>query len=660
MSWLQRLQSELAWWKRTLFEAPLYGLLLLAIAAGLLAYQVRVPARVDVGGPHDAPYLSSFYAPEPDPIRFPEAQENYRWTRDTVGIDLLGLGQQPAEVRLRLQAYRPAGVAPAQASLWIGGNRLLETPVGPQGQVYRVLVAPQLLPAGDLHLVLRSSTFRPSGDARDLGVTVDWLEALPVGVGWVEPSWYQVGTLAGVALLSYLLLRRLGLSRAGTALAGGAAVLLLGHLLAYQRLWLTYYTTTLVVLLAVGCGVAALWGGWTAGAKRSPSPGRGAPALPAAVPAPGPGTPVARASPLPAAAILLLVALLRMGGILYPQFRSSDLLMHVHNLQYDVRPGNLFFTEKLPDINLPAPYPPGLYLAVLPATLVWNDLPRLMEAAGVVLDGLAGLLLYMLARRLSGRRDVALLALLVQQVAPVTFLLFSWGNYTNMFSRVTLLLALVLLAAGRWRRQGWRGWGLLVAAMALVLLSHFADSLLLGGLVLTTAALALARPAGRPAAFRLLAALAAAGVVVGALYYSAPPIWEALRGGLQQALAGTGRSGGFVNPLPQFLAHVQAPLALLALPGLAMLVRPARRWPMAVLGGALLVAVGFGLAQALVGFSSRYSLFILPVLALGTGIVLAGLRKKGRAGRLVVGLLLAGLVVNGVWTWCWVIGFGQR
>lgn len=642
MSWLQRLWRELAWWKRTLFEAPLYGLLLLAIAAGLLAYQVRAPARVDVGGPHDTPYLSSFYAPEPDPAKFPEARENYRWTRDAVGIALLGLGRQPLEVRLRMQAYRPAGAVPAQASLWVGGNRLLETTIGPQGQVYRVLIPPSLLPAGDLQLELRSSTFRPAGDARDLGVSVDWVEVLPAGVGWVEPSWYQVGALAGVVVLAYLLLRRLGLGRAGTALAVGAVVLLLGHLLAWQRLWLTYYTTTLVVLLAVGCGVAALVG-WLLAGRRPRSQA------------------VDGASPLPAAAaLLLLVALLRLGGILYPQFRSSDLMMHVHNLQYDVCPGNLFFTEKLPDINLPAPYPPGLYLTMLPAALAWGDLPRLMEATGVVLDGLAGLLLYLLAGRLTGRRDVALLAMLGQQVAPVTFLLFSWGNYTNMFSRVTLLLALALLAEGRWRRQGWRGWGWLTAVMGLVLLSHFADSLLLGGLVLATAVLAVGHRAGRPAVPRLLAALAAAGIAVGALYYSAPPIWQALWGGLQEALQGAGRAGGFVNPLPQFLAHVQAPLALLALPGLAMLARPARRWAVIVLSGALLVALGFGLAQALVGFSSRYSLFVLPVLALGTGAALAGLRRRGWAGRLAVGLLVLYLVGNGVWAWYWAIGFGQR
>lgn len=310
----------------------------------------------------------------------------------------------------------------------------------------------------------------------------------------------------------------------------------------------------------------------------------------------------------------------------------------------------------MPDINLPAPYPPGLYVAFQPLTLLSTNLPRLMQVTGVLLDTLAGLLLYILARRLTGRRDIALLALVVQQMAPVTFTIFSWGNYTNIFSRVTLLAALVLLALGRWRWQGVRGWAVLTAAFTLVLLSHFADSLLFGVWILATVGLALLSTTTRRAVPRLLAALLVAGGIVLVLYYTAPPIWAALQGGLQAVQEGTGRTGGLINPLPQFLERVQVPVALLALPGLALLLRPRRRWPAVVLGGALLTAAAFALGLALVGFSSRYDYFILPVLALGTGAMLAGLRRRGWAGRVVVGVLLLYLVANGVWMWCQIVG----
>jgi len=621
-------RQEPARWQRYLWEGPLYALLLLAAAAGLAAYQARGPQVVDVGGAHDAPYLTSFHDIEPDPRLFPAAAEYFRWTRAVVGIDFPGLGRQPVEVRLRMQAYRPNGEPAPTAGLWAGGHSIYSATITPQWQEYRVLLPAQLLAAGDLHLELHSATFRPAGDARDLGVTVDRIAIQPVGGGWVEPSWYQLGCFLGIVLLAYLLLRRLGLGRGWTAGVVAAGTLLLAYLLAAQRIWLTNYTLTLVVLLAVG---------WAAAAVAVPLWGRRR-----------------------WAALLLLVALLRLGGILYPHFRTSDLLLHVHNAAYDARPGNLFFTEPLPDINLPAPYPPGFYVAWQPLTLLSTDLPLVMEVAGVLLDALAGLLLYLLARRLSGRRDVALLALLAQQVAPVTFWIFSWGNYANIFSRVTLLAALVLLAVGRWRWQGVRGWVGLTAAFGLVLLSHFADSLLFGGLVLAVAGLALLRAPTRRAVPRLLAALLAAGVVVLGLYYSAPPVWAALRGLFQVVQGGAGRAGGLLNPWPQFLSRVQAPVALLALPGLALLLRRTQRWPAVVLGGALLTAAAFALGLALVGFSSRYDYFILPVLALGTGAMLAGLRRRGRAGRVVVGVVALYLVANGVWTWCWLIGNYMR
>lgn len=640
------LGSELARWKRLLLELPLYLLGLFALLAGLGAYQVRAAHVIDVGGPYDFPYLSSFHEPEPDPSKFPQAEVTYRWTRERVGIALPGLGRGPWLVRLRMQAYRPSEALAPRVELWCRGQLLVATTVAPFWQVYEVLVPPALLPDGDLRLELRAQTFRPEGDPRDLGVTLDWIAVRPAATGWMEPAWGQVGSLVAVALLSYLLLRRLGLGQGWTAGLVVAVSFLLAYLLACRRPWLTGFAPTLALLLGGGLVVTALVLPWIErrGVVWAESLRRRA----------------WRREARLLWAILLLGFLLRLGGMLYPQFRTSDLTMHVHNLRYDVLPGELFFTERLPDINLPAPYPPGLYVALAPWTLLTDNLPVLMELAGVSLDAAAGVLLYWLARRLGKRGDVALLAVLLQQAAPVTYQIFAWGNYTNIFSRATLLMVLVVLAVGTWPRQGWRGVAVLSASFTLVLLSHFADSLIFGLLLLATVGLALLSRAGRPAVPRLLVALVVAGGVVLALYYSAPPIWAALQGGLEVLGAGAGRSGGLLDPLPQFLGRVQAPLLLLGLPGLLLLPKAARRWPAVVLGAALLTAAAFGLGYALFGFSSRYDYFILPVLALGAGLVLAGLRRRGWAGRLGVGLLVLYLVGNGVWTWCWLVGNYMR
>ena len=343
--------------------------------------------------------------------------------------------------------------------------------------------------------------------------------------------------------------------------------------------------------------------------------------------------------------------------MLYPQFRSSDLLFHVHRAEWTWA-GNLLFTADLPDVNLPAPYPPGLYITIAPLALFPADLSLVMEVSGAALDALCGLLLYFLARHISGRNDVALFALLLAEAAPVTFLLFLWGNYTNMFSRAALLGALVLLIVQPCRRPV--GLPLPLAGLFLLtLLGHFADSLLLVAFVLAATTLGMFTSRERRPAWWTLGALALAGAAAFALYYSASPVWEALLGGLQRIGQGEGRLEAFLNPLPQFLSFVQPLPALLALPGLVLL-RRVRGWTAAVLGGALLAALLFGLGQAFYGFSTRYSLFILPVLALGTGAMLAGLRGKGWAGRLTTWLLLLLILWNGLSRWGWTIAFGLR
>lgn len=625
-----------------LFEAPLYFLLLFMLLFGLAAYQVPVAFHLEVGGPHDAPYLGSFY--EPEQAAFPDSGVNYRWTQAQSGMRFPGLGRQPLEVRLRL-AVGPKPDPSGPVSLWLGEGAgvvlpLFSTTVGGglenrpyRWQVYRLLLPPEALPAGDLFLELRTSTFRPPGEGRELGLAVDWVEVHSLGAGRTEPAWGQVGTLLGSVLLAYLLLRRWGLGRRQTALllllSGG----FLGYLLGWHRLGLTLFTLPLVLLLAAGLLLTALF---LPRLERSSLPVRKARLL---------------------WAVLLLGFLLRLGGVLYPQFRSSDLLFHIHRAEWTWA-GNLLFTADLPDVNLPAPYPPGLYITLAPLALLPADPSLVMEAAGAALDALCGLLLYFLARRISGRDDVALFSLLLAEAAPVTFLLFSWGNYTNMFSRVALLGALVFLSLGG-RPLKKRDGLLLAGVFLLTLLGHFADSLLLVAFVVATVALGMFTAEGRRLAPRTLGALALAGAVAFFLYYSASPVWEALVGGLQRAGQGEGRLGVFLNPLPQFLSFVQPLPALLALPGLVLL-RRVRGWTAAVVGGALLAALLFGLGQAFYGFSTRYSLFILPVLALGAGMVLAGLREKGWAGRLAVGLLLALILWNGLWRWGWTIAFGLR
>ncbi|MBN1484751.1 MAG: hypothetical protein JXA37_08515 [Chloroflexia bacterium] len=632
--------SEAKRWKRLLFERPLYLLLLLAALLGVAAYQVRRPQRIDVGGIHDVPYLADFHAPEPDRRQVPDPEQDFRWTREWVGVHLLGLGRQPLELRLHLRGYRPTGIEPPQATLWLAGTAVLSTPVEPDWQVYRLVLPADSLAAGNLHLLLQSETFRPAGDARDLGLLLDWIELHPLGASWVGPAWPQLGSLLGVALLSWLLLRRWGLNRTGILLLVGAVIALLAYLLAFHRLSLTHFFPILLLLLGAGVLLTALLLPPLERCQRRA------------------GGTLAEARWL--GALLLLGLLLRLGGMAYPQFRSSDLIFHAHRAEW-VAQGTLLFTADLPDVNIPAPYPPGLYLFVQPLMLLSLDTPGLLQVVGVVLDAGCGLLLYLLARRLSVRPRAALLALLLQQVAPIGYWIFSWGNYTNLYSRFFLLVVLLLLCLGDWRYGRARGFALLCGAFSLVLLGHFADSLLLLVLVLSTAGLSLFSARGRRSTARLLAALALAGILALGLYYTASPAWPALLGGLRLFVGGESRPAMQFDMLPhvvdQITDHVPAPLILLAPLGLLLLPRRRPLWP---LWAALLTAAVFFLGQVLFGFSTRYTLFVLPVLALGSAQVLDRWWERGRSGRLVAAALLLALVGNLLWQWWWIVGFGQR
>jgi hypothetical protein len=415
----------------------------------------------------------------------------------------------------------------------------------------------------------------------------------------------------------------------------------LGFVLAFHRLLLTYYTSTLVLLLAIGCLLTALF----------------LPLLERWHLSAGKRLDWARLL----WAVLLLGFLVRLGGMLYPQFRSSDLLFHAHRLAW-VMSGDLLFTADLPDVNIPAPYPPGLYVTLLPITPILSDLPLLLEIAGVVLHAGCGFLFYLLALRLTGQPALAFVAVLLQEVAPVTFKIYSWGNYTNLFSRAALIGVLVLLCLGRWREGKARGTVLLAGSFTLVLLGHFADSLLLVGLALVTMGLGFLTEEGRRLIPRILLAFLGAAALSALLYYLAPPIWGALLGGLDTFIQGEGHSPGLTNPIDQVFSFVQAPLVLLVVPGLLLFLgkHRRRRWPVVVLASAFLTACVFGLGQAAFGFSTRYTLFVLPVLALGTSVVLLCLWRRGWAGRVVVGVLMGYMLWVALLEWHKLIVFGQR
>jgi hypothetical protein len=300
-------------------------------------------------------------------------------------------------------------------------------------------------------------------------------------------------------------------------------------------------------------------------------------------------------------------------------------------------------------------------------------------------------LLYLLVRASTGDRRAALIASALYVVMPIAVLPYSWGITSNLFGEFFALCALTLLVTCyRYLRPLDAGFWALLLALLPALLSHPGVVQLTGLAVGLTGLLWSAfgrgpRHDGRravPAGVWVLAALLLGVGLAYVLYYGhfaadmlatlqeirAERAAQAQPGALHLLVGGSvsDRSLGLivryaetrrewlVGGLLGFWNEAQAyyrvwPVAA-ALLGFAA-VWPARRslgrW---VVGRRMLVltALGWGsavLAFALVGWAMnlyvRYALFGLPIVCVGSALLLSKFSRRGWAGPLLIGLVLA-------------------
>ncbi|MDQ2809466.1 MAG: hypothetical protein M3Z04_21535 [Chloroflexota bacterium] len=385
------------------------------------------------------------------------------------------------------------------------------------------------------------------------------------------------------------------------------------------------------------------------------------------------------------AGLLALAFVLRWGGVSYPQFRSSDLVFHAHNLTYvlDVLHGAgrpFFFPGKLPNGTL-VPYPSAYYVLLTPFAAVSGGTNEaaisLLLVASALLDSLVVLPVWALARRWGARAGLAAAALYA--LGPAPFQLFSAGNHTNLFAGATLVATLAAAAAaleqaaGPARRRWLAAFG---AGSLLTLLGHYGVALSLLGVIGSVAVVWLV---AAPRSLRsrigpLLAVFALTVVLAYGLYYvhfNAEMIAQ-----VRSLVQRTAPPGARFTPsaLLADLVRWQGGAAGIALLGLiGWLGGHAGVWTAADAPGwrspAGLVLIGWLLACIPLAASAlfdrdtiRYNLLILPPLCMGAGIALAGWARQFAprvvAGRRIQpGVLLAGalggltaLYTLAVWT----------
>ena len=446
-----------------------YVLLLLSLAGWTLAFQYKTVYTVDLGAALDNAYVTGFNDKERNDTL------NYRWSAGSSTVSFPGIGNQPVVLDVTAVGYRPAGPPPV-VQLEARGQKF-ELQAHPDKHTDSYLVERGNALDGDITVVITSPTFSPSGDPRRLGVIVDNVTITPAGPGLrplVVPS---LGMLVG--LLSGLVgiyLAALTTTRRRSLAVGCVAALGLSYavLIIVARPELALHAAQLPSLWSWGLALALL--------SRL--------ILDVLMPT---GT-VARSFVAGIGSAASVIAfLLRFGGTTYPQFLSSDLLLHVHNIQ-SVLNGQWLFTEPLPD-GTPVPYPNAVYVLLSPIGLLMGQsdeaLGLLLKWSGALFDaGTCLALAWGVSRLLPGR--LGGLAALCYAVSPAPFVLLSAGNYSNIFAQaalnVTMLGGMVFLEriglrSGNLSRQAYFGlWrasnlrvalALLSAGFVLTMLGHY-------------------------------------------------------------------------------------------------------------------------------------------------------------------------------------------
>lgn len=690
---------------------------LLAVFAALLALAAQAPLRytIDVGeevGPgSDLPMLRGVFPYESDP------RGAFRWTTERAVIRLPGVGQRP--MRLTLTAFgvnaEVAAGGAQELELWAGERLAARLPVRPTGATYHLLLPAPANWSGDQQIELRSATIVPSGDERAVGTPLTAITAA-FAAGPALPSWQSLAIWLGCAALAWITLRQAGFSVPATQTLLAAPIVLaaLGALFDPPRFAfgalpaLTALAAGWLLIMLLRAAPAALWFAglifagvaaacWSIG-WRGPDIelGRAALNLRAALSLAAAALLVAGAlrpalsSVAPRlgivitprawrwlALIVLMVFVARYGGKIYPDSMHGDIGFHANRFA-DVARGRVLLVSRNRGVDFP--YPPALYLALAPFTLLDIDRRAILQLGAATLDALSPILVYALAAAAFRRADrrIPLVAAAFYGLAPAGFLTTWWNFSTHIFSQFTHLLlitTIVLLWPALYERATRATPRLLIIAILVVIqllvyLGHFGfwmNVSLLGGIGLAALGVAAVRQRQyRPALIAYGGAFAIAQALTVLLFYSgytglfAAQLAATSAGGLT-GLAGRERASFDILWVTLwdagFRQHFGSASLALAPAGIALLA--ARRGsactyriPMlALLGGTLLIALGFAALPFLTGstLSTRWLMFSAWIVAVCGAAGGLRLWHSGRAGRLLaagIGLYIAWLTLT--------------
>ncbi|HMQ31785.1 MAG TPA: hypothetical protein PKD53_13745, partial [Chloroflexaceae bacterium] len=633
------LRSLLDW--RPLLLAALTFLGLLAVFQLPLVYSFQV--GLDRGAGTDRPFLAGFRDPE-----LVTWDDSWRWTLPEAAVTVPGVGGRPLLVAFEVVSHRQhwePGAPQPVLTVETGAGPPVQIPLRFEVSHYELYVPAAAVRDGALRLRLSSEGWvNPSDPRGELGVAVGRLFRVSSAPG-AGPAWPGGGVLAAypaAIVLLFLAARGLGFGRDRAALlllAPLLALFLLAALtpprVAASSVW-ALETAALTLATAAVCALAVppLLRRWEL------DPG------PALMPW-----------------LLLVVALgfvLKVGGQLHPVAMPGDLGFHSNRL-HELAWGQVYLSSL--HRGLPFPYPSGWYILVAPLALTGAPIGAIFEVTAGLADAASALLFYVLLARLTGSRRAGVLAALIVTLSPIPMMNVWWSFQAQVGTQLLTTILLTVLILG-WPRYGARrtagapslGW--LTALLIMVSLGHI-GAFINTGLVLAAAVPWLwlrARTAEeRAGARRLLWAGLAAAAFALIFFYSA---YAGLVGAQLSGVAEGGLPGLTERePLPRavWLRALWAE-GLLGLNGFflvplglagALLVSWTPSYRAGIVGPLIWLTLAVGLAQAALplitqsSITTRWLTFAGWALTVGATVAALRLGRRGRAGRLVVGLALA-------------------
>ena len=658
-----RIRTAMGAWLRPLLELPLFGLLLVmtiglfVVAQRPLNYDVAIGQEDRWGA--DLPFVYDWNTDESS-----EAVR-YRWTGEDSRIVLSGLPRHPFVAEL---SFLPADANPRVAggivTLYVSPQTSVDVPLSLGSRTVHMFVADAAVVDGRLDLAIRAPTWTPDNDPRTLGVPVDHFSLVSVAdaqsrtlIGQAPVSWAFFWPLL-LLVVTWVPLRRWGASRTQATVLGLILVLLLLLANAEDRPRFALAARPVVIGLA-WASVWALGLRWGLGGLTRKL------AIPASV-------------KLLDLLVLLFFAsfALRYIGRLYPLSMPGDLGFHI-NREHDVLRGLIMLVSRHRGIDFP--YPPALYLLLLPLRLLPISADQLVEFTDALFGALGIFPIAYLALAGTGEERTARFAAIVYALLAPAMMSLWWSFQPHIFAQE---LAIWLFAGIVW---GWTALGtrrgVLFATVELALLfaSHFGFYInisVLLGVVLVVVLIARRRPwvvQARSSFVGLFSAFIYAQIIVLVLFYSSYASliinkllafeeggMGAVQGGRQAAtqaeLWRTLWQAGFQI----HYATIGVPLAVLG--GYYLWSQRHRSIVPLLFGATLAVAV----VQAAIPFltsstiTTRWLSFAAWIIAIGISLVLGILWRYGRAGRLLSIAIVAWIGWTTIFMWVQAMGYRIR